>query len=341
MEALELMAPLKQEMLCVESYKLFRSVIATVESENWLWRPAELLMVGAFKWHMKPPFVGDPAELVHLLRRCLLEQEKGSVQDEPIERIMLALGGASADELGGGLARFDFTDPLFFNGICHALRKDAPYRLRRAAVAFLRHLDSQLFDTNKTFDEEKATALIFGWSISAKESWDKDLRPVTMEALVTTLTGLLDSPFWRVYIPKERWDILQLISSLGGELPRSLYRCFGNLAIIPYLLEMRTRDPGSGIFTQWVAVMWMRYPDLSEEVKTQLRKTTKEIVGGPSKNDISTYLSLMDAEIERDRNRIGVHTSWSFEEDAVRSRTRHDTLLLGRQILAGIQKFPF
>ena len=332
------MAPLKHEMLCVESYKLFRTVTATMGSDVWLWCAAKLLLVGAFKWHMKPPFVGDPAELVQFHRRCLEEQTN---QDEPIERIMLALGGASAEELGGGLARFDFTEPLFFDGICHALRKDAPYRLRRATVAFLRHLDSQLFDTNKTFGEEQASALVSGWSVSAKESWDKDLRRVTMEALVTTLMGLLDSPFWRDRIPKERWDILQLISGLGGELPRSLYRCLNNPTIIPYLLEMRTRDPGSGVFSQWVAIMWMKFPDLSEEVKTQLRKTTKDIAGGPSKNDISTYLSLLEGEIERDRNRISVHTSWSFEEDAVNSRTRHDTLLLGRQILAGIQKFPF
>jgi len=335
------MTPLKHEMLCVESYKLFRTVMTTVESDDWLWCPAGLLLIGAFKWHMKPPFVGDPAELVHFLRRCLLEQEKGLVQDEPIERIMLALGGASADELGEGLTRVDFAEPLFLNGICYALRKNAPYRLRRATVAFLRHLDSQLFDTNQTFCEEQVIALVSGWSISAKESWDKDLRRVTMEALVATLMGLLDSPFWRDRIPKERWDILRLITGLGGELPRSLYRCFNNPTIIPYLLEMRTRDPGSGVFSQWVAIMWMKYPDLSEEVKTQLRKTTKEIAGGPWKNDITTYLSLLDGEIERDRSRIGVHTPWSFEEDAVRLRTRHDTLVLGRQILAGIHKFPF
>jgi hypothetical protein len=341
MEALELVAPLKQRELCAESYKLFRTVMAAVESDNWLWKPAELLMVGAFKWNAELPPVGDPAELVDLLRHCLLEQEaQGLVRDEPIEHIMLALGGAT-DKIGEGLARVDFTEPLFINGICHALRKDAPYRLRRATVAFLRHLDAQFFNANKTFDKEQSTELVSKWSTSAKESWDKDLTQVLAEALVTTLMGLLDSPFWRDHIPKERWDILRLISGLGGKLPRSLYRCFKNLTIIPHLREMRMRDRGSDVYTQWVAIMWMKYPDLSEEVKTQLMKTTKEIAGGPSKNDISTYLSLLDNEIERDRNRIGAHASWSFEEDVVKSRKRHDTLLLARQMLAGVQKFPF
>ena len=340
-EALELMAPLKQGMLCVESYRLFRTVVATVESDNLLWHPAELLVIGAFKWHMKPPFVGDPAELVHFLRHCLLEQENGLDRDQPIERIMLALGGATADEIGEGLAKIDFTEPLFLKGICHALRKEAPYRLRRATVAFLRHLDAQFFDTKHTFGQEQVTALISGWSASAKESWDENPHRTILEALVTTLMGLLGSPFWRDHIPKERWDILQLIGSLGGKLPHPLYRCLKNPTIIPYLEGVRKRDPGSSVFIQWVAVMWMKYPDLSEEVKTQLRKTTREIAGGPSKHDISAYLSLLDGEIERDRDRIGTRTSWSFEEDVVGLRTRHDTLLSARQVLAVIQKSPF
>ena len=68
-----------------------------------------------------------------------LEQESGSVRDEPIERIMLALGGGggvTADEpLGGGLKKVDFTESLFFNEIYHTLRKGPPYRIPRRANA--------------------------------------------------------------------------------------------------------------------------------------------------------------------------------------------------------------
>lgn len=332
--ALELMAPVKQEMLCIESYKVFRAVMGTVESDDWLWRPVELLMFGAFKWHMEPPSTGDPAELVRFLRHCLLERESGLVRDEPIERIMLALAGATADELGGGLEKVDFTEPLFFDGICHALEKEAPYRLRRATVVFLRHLDAQLFDPNKTFSEEQAAALMSGWSVSARESWDKSLNTVLAESLVTTLMGLLHSPFWREHIPAERWDILRIIGSLGGSLPRSLHRCFEDLTIVPYL---RVRHCDSGAFTQWVAVLWMKYPDLSEEVKAQLMETTEEIAGWP-RNDISVYLTILDGEIERDKERIVAQKgSWSFEEDAVKLRARHDTLLSAREMLARLQ----
>jgi len=78
--------------------------------------------------------------------------------------------------------------------------------------------------------------------------------------------------------------------------------------------------------------MWMKYPDLSEEVKAQLMKTTEEIAGWP-RNDISIYLTILDGEIERDEKRIVAQKSWSFEE-VFRLRSCHDTLLLAREMLA-------
>ena len=106
----------------------------------------------------------------------LLGQEKGLVQDEPIKRIMLALGRATLDEISEELARVDFAESLFLNEVCHALRKDAPYRLRRATIVFHRHLDAQFFDANKTFDNDQIAELVSKWSASTKESWDKYWR---------------------------------------------------------------------------------------------------------------------------------------------------------------------
>ena len=68
-------------------------MVATVDSDNWFWHPAELLLVSAFKWNQFRPFVEDPAGLLDFLWRCLLDQEKGLVRDQPIEQIMFALGG--------------------------------------------------------------------------------------------------------------------------------------------------------------------------------------------------------------------------------------------------------
>lgn len=330
------MVGLKHKVACVESLELFRTVVGIVDSDNWFWRPAELLLTGAFKWNGFRPFVGDPTDLLHFLRRCFEDQMAHIARDGPIEQIMFALGGAPADEISEGLEKFSFTEPLFFNGLCHALRKDAPYRLRRATVAFLRHLDTQLFNTDATFTEERAATLVSRWSTSAAESLDASEHSLLIRASVTTLLGLLDSPFWRKFIPDERWDILQHLDGIDDDLiPSSLYRCLKNPTIIPHFLKLGER--GVGAFTLWMALMWAKYPDLSEEVKTQLGQTTRGVAYSPSKGTVAFYASVMDGEMERVRRKINSHNSWSFEEVIVRLRVRRDTLQLARQELAQIQ----
>ena len=331
------MTGLKDKAACVESFQLFRTMVAVVYSDHRFWRPTELSLVGAFGWNGCRPFVGDPTDLLYFLRRCFSDQEQGLVRDKPIEQIMFALGGAPPDEISGGLSMADFTEPLLFNGLCRALRNCAPYRLRRATVAFLRHLDTQLFDTNTRFTEDQATELVSGWSASARESLDRSKHPLLVQATVTTLLGLLDSPFWRKFIPDEHWDILQHLHGIDDELlPRPLYRCLKNVTIIPHLLELLER--GVSAFTLWVALMWAKHPNLSEEVKTQLGNTTEGVAHSTSKSTVAFYASVMDEEIERLRRKISSHHSWSLSEDIVKLRERRDMLQLARQDLARIQR---
>ena len=215
---------LKQEMVCVESYKVFLKIMNTVDSDNWFWRPAELLLIGAFKWGITRPAIGDPAPLMRFLAHCLSEQEQGVVLDVPVERIMLALAGAPAGVIGAGIAKVDFTEPLFFDGICHALRNGAPYLLGRATVTFLRHLDAQFFNTNKTFSKDQIDKFVPRWSSSAQESWETEHGRFLAEAVFGTLMGMLDSPFWREYIPQDQWSILTLLGGTDEEqIPLSFY----------------------------------------------------------------------------------------------------------------------
>lgn len=340
MEVLGFMAHLKQETLCVESYKLFLAIMTIVDSDDhWLWGPAELSLIGAFKWKTTRPFVGDPKSLVRFLARCFSKQENGAEQDVPVERVMLALAGAPAEVIGEGLARVDFTQPLFFNGICCALRNDAPYRLRRATVTFLRHLDAQFFNAKRKISKDQLDAFVPRWSASAHESWQTEEGGLLAEALVATFLGMLNSPFWQENIPQERWSVLTLLGGMGeAHIPPSFYRCAKNPTIIPYLKEGRNHS--SNVLHQWVAILWAKYPDLSEEVTSQLEATTKEIADGPSKHYIPSYLSIVEGQAGIIWDRIGSHTSWSFGEGFARLRERHASLQFARGVLIGIQKFP-
>ena len=340
MEVLRLVMHLKHEVLCAESYKLFLAIMDTVDSDDWLWGPAELSLIGAFKWKTTRPLVGDSASLLRFLAHCFSEEQgKGTVMDIPVERVMLALAGAPTEVINDGLARVDFTQPLFFNGICHALRDGAPYRLRRATVTFLRHLDAQLFNANGPLSEDQANTLVPRWSASAHESWETEQGAPLAEALLATLMGMLDSPFWREHIPQERWSILTLLGGMDEEnMPPSFYRCVKNSTIIPHLKE--AYDDGPNVLAQWIAVLWAKYPDLSEEVRLQLEETTKTVVNGPSKRNLSSYLSLVEGQAQQIWDRINSHASWSFGEDVARLRERHSSLRFARGVLIGIQKFP-
>jgi len=322
--------PLKQKEVCIQSAELFRTIMTDVVSDDSLWHPAELSLAAAFKWDIVRPVVKDTEPFLCFLRRCLLKQEGGFLRDEPIEYVMHAIATATAEEVSEGLARVDFTEPLFFDGICHALRRDAPPRLQRLTVILLRHLDAQYFRANKTFSKEQATLLVARWSASGKKSWDTRPHPVLGQALVTTLMDLLDSKFWREYIPEERWDILRLLGGVNNEahLPHSFYRCLNNSEILPHL---KGRS-GSGAYTQWLAVMWAWYPDLSETVRDELETVTKE----QPRNSVSVYLSIAERERNHVREKIASHHYWSFEEDIVRLRTRHEALRVAHWKLSRI-----
>ena len=333
------MTRLKQETVFTESYQLFLKIMDTVDSDDWLWAPAKLSLIGAFKWETTRPDVGDPALLVRFLARCFSEQERGIAQGVSLERVMLALAGAPAKVVGGGLARVDFTQPLFFDGICRALQDGVPYLLRRATVTFLRHLDAQFFNTNKTFSEDQVKAFISGWSSAARELLEMEPGRFVTQALFGTLMGLLDSPFWRNHIPQGRWSLLTLLGGMNEEdIPLSFYRCVKNSEIIPYLGGGYLRVPD--VLVKWVAIAWAKYPDVSEEVKLQLEKVTRKIADEPSKCNFSAYLEIVEYQIEQVENRINSRASWPFGEDLDRLRKRHDSLLDARGTLIGIREIP-
>lgn len=285
-----------------------------------------------------PAICWRPNRPPDFLRRCFLDQEMGHVRDKPIEQLMFALGGAPENEISAGLARVDFSGPPFFNGLCRALRNGVPYRLRRATVAPLRHLDAQLFRANTTITREHATTLVSNWSSSAPESLHVSEHPLLVQASATTLLGFLNSPFWRTVIPDECWDILKYFNKIDDEsVPSAAYRCFENPTVIPYVLELRKRGV-VGAFTLWMAISWAKYPDLSEEVITLLKETSEGVAHSLSKSTVAFYASVMDGEMERIGRKLDSHHPWSFEKGIVKLRARRDALRLARQELGRIQR---
>ncbi|KAF9779539.1 hypothetical protein BJ322DRAFT_1214173, partial [Thelephora terrestris] len=288
---LELLVHLKLGKLYVESHNLFLTIIADVESDGWLWGPAKLSLFGAFKWGTSPPPIEDPSSLVRFLKHRLGEQENGINVDVPIERVLLALAGAPAEVMRDGIANVDFTQPLLFEGICRSLRNDVPRLPRRATAAFLLHLDAQFFDTEKTFSDSQVKAFVDGWFSFAQEALEKEPDQSLRTAPFGTSMSLLDSPFWREHTPRNEWHILPLVAGMAEKyIPPLFYRCVKNPI--------------------WAAILWTTYPDLSDEVKSQLEELTKGMIIRPSRYLLPTYLTIVEGQIKKIQDRI--HPSSSF-----------------------------
>lgn len=336
MEALSLTTLLKYDKACDSNYALFRSIMATVHLEPWLWHPVQLSFIGAFGWDTSFPPIGDPKEMLDFLEHCLTTQESGVVQDHPIERVFCALAFSADEEAWRrSLEVVDFSQPRFVNGFCHALRRGAPYLLRRSTVLILSHLDEQLFniDPNLLPSPRQASNLVTGWSSAVMGSLKQKPTNILKKSAVTTLFILMDSPFWREYIPAERLTILEHASVIGDDLPDPFCRCLQNPDILPYL-----KEANRGMSILWVLIQWVNFPHLSDDIKAQLEPATKEAWARGRRGDPGAFVSIIDKEIARLEREIQVYDPWSFETQAVKLRTKLEDLRGARKELVQVKK---
>ena len=323
----------KDGRICERNYELFCKIMASVRQNVWLWHPARLSMSGAFKSDFTVP-IDDPRMLLDFLHYHFGAHGVGNAQGGPIDDALCVLAFGLIGDAPKEVAKYDFTNQAAFRGLCHALREDGPYLTRRACVFLLFFLDDQLFNAGIRFPEAEARALITGWAHSAKLAVDTRVHEELRQITLTTLMSLLDSQFWREFIPPERWDFLRHVGDLDDpKLPRSFYRCLGNTAVIPHLKQVVNQEA----FLTWLVILWTKYPDVSPEVKIQLEDETVDIAKGPRRSNIPVYVSIMEEEMERVRRKAKSHYAWSFDQEVVELRARQNNLREAYQRLCWIR----
>jgi len=317
------MTLLRDGRICRKNYELFCTVMASVHLDDWLWYPARLSLSGAFKSDFGIAPVEDPKRLLDFLHYHFWAHDRGTAQDGSIEDALCVLAFGSIGDAPKEVARSDFTGQVPFRGLCHALREGGPYLVKRACVFLLYFLDDQLFNAGKTFPEVEAQALVTGWAHSAKLAVDTKVHEELRQMTLATLMSLLDSPFWRKFIPPERWDFLRHIGTLDDpKLPYSFYRCLRNTEVIPFLKRVVNQEA----FLTWLVILWTKYPDLPPEVKTQLEAETIEVATGERRSNIPVYISIMDEEMGRIGKKAKGYYAWSFDQEAVELRARQSSL---------------
>ena len=332
---MELVAPLSEEVIGKKSYDLFHVVmqapLAGAYTEEKKWRAARLTMHGAFKWDAYLPWVDDPSDILAFLDyHFRLAAQGGEDQDEPIQNAMRAFAYASNDITTEALKLFDPTEPSFVRGICYVYQEDKEFQLRKAALFFFPLISDRWFNTDHPIMEpEQMSSLSAGWASII------DGIEHTVGVQIATLAvffGMINSPHWRPHIVPDKWKLLEYFTSVPED-SQPLRRCLDN----PELTSAISKVENPTAMVLWLAILWLKYKELIPEVREQLESATKEVVQDNRRADLDMCLSVMESELQRARDALAKHTSWSTDPEAVALRIKIDNLQQAKTALLGLK----
>lgn len=273
-EALELVIMVHDERIGEKSFELFRKIMDLVESDNRLWQPARLSMRGAFSPIARVPRVDDLKTILDFLHHFISSQLRTAFGDEPIYHSFRAIVDSSDAVSRQGLARFDFTSPLFIQTITQVLSNKGYKDLQQMAVLVLPELDSQLFASDEAFrDPGKAKAFVDAWWAAVENC--RTGKPQRFDrAAAQVFFAIVNSPCLRDHIPPDAWDIADNFHYVREANPPSVQRCTQNVDLLAFV---KKASPKVGL-RFWMGMLWMEYHSLSKEVLDQMEEETRRTV---------------------------------------------------------------
>jgi len=335
LEAMELIAPLCENVIAEKSYQLFhvamRTPVSPAYSPEKKWEASRLTMRGTYKWDAFLPWVEDPHDiLVFLDHHFDLATRCDQNQDEPIQNALRALAYASGPATIEALERFDPIEPSFVRGICYVFQDDKPFQLRKAALFFLPLIGDRWFNTpHPIMEPDQMRSLCVDWA-SAVDGIEhtNDVQ----KAALAVLFGMINSSHWRPHIVTEKWKLLEYSTSVPDDsLP--LRRCIDNPELTHAIAEVE--DPAAMFL--WSAILWLKYKELTPQVQEQLEIITKEVVQGRRRTDLDAYLSMMDSELRKAEDALTQYNTLSTDPAALALRTKIDNLQQARTSLVALK----
>ena len=340
--ALSLVAMVHDERIGEKSFTLFRKIMNVIKNDDPLWALARLSMKGAFSPIARAPRVDNLKMVLDFLHHHLSSQRRATFGDEPIYHSFRAIANSPDAEIRQGLARYDFTSPLFIGAIIEALSNQGYADLQEMAIVVLPELDSQLFTSDRAFQGPgKAQAFVESWWAAARGyAVGKPQR--VHRAAAQVFFAIVNSPCLRKHIPPDAWKFTDTSHYILETNPLSLQRCTRN----PDLLEfIREASPKVGL-PSWMAVLWMERDSLPEDVLDQMEKVTREIVRKECEvsgevtllnrtRHCKTWIAIFDEYFERWEKRL---SDLDPSDQAVLSlRTRLESVTRARKRLVEIQ----
>jgi len=271
--ALSLVVMVHDERIGQKSFALFQKIMGLAENDHRLRPSAAVSMNGAFSPTARVSHVDDLKAVLDFLHHHISSQQRGTFGDEPIYHAFRAIDSSDAASRRG-LARYDFTSPLFIHTITQVLANKDYKDLQEIAIVILPELDSQLFTSDRGFrDPGKAKAFVDAWWAAVENCRTYKPRRVD-RAAAQVFFAIVDSPCLRVHIPPDAWDIADNFHYIREANPPSLQRCMQNSDLLPFVKQA---SPDVGL-PFWMHMLWMMHHSLSREVLDQMEKETRESI---------------------------------------------------------------
>jgi len=315
LESMEIIAPLLDKNVAQKSYELFHVVmkapVSPTYSQDKKWEASRRTIHGAYKWDQFMPSVGDPHDILTFLDHHFDLATGGENQDEPIQNALQALAYASGPDTIDALKRFDPTKPSFVSGICYALQRGRPRKLRMAALLPLALVGDRWFETpHPIMESDQMRSLSVDWA-SAVDA-NNDYTPNVQKAILATLFMMINSPQWRTHIVKDKLGDLRYFDSVPDD-SQALRRCVDNPEFIDAIKDVAT--PTAMIL--WMRTLWLRYRESIPAVRRQLETGTEEVVRG-RRMDLEMYHSAIEAELTKPENALGAEVAYSKKMETLR-----------------------
>jgi len=267
------------------------------------WKVCRLAVHIAYKGDKFVPRAKDRSETEHLLsflnHYLDLATAKGQNQDEPIRYALCTLVRTSDPAAIAALKQFDSNKPSFVRGIQHIFHGDRPTDLRKAALLFLPLICDKWFDTRSPImGSTQMRKFCMDWASAVD---DAGQTPDVKLAILTVLLKMINSPRWCPHIVPDKWELLRDLTLLPDDF-QPLLRCIEN----PKLLNVIKAVDNPTAIMRWAVTLWLKYAELTTDVRAQLETVTKEIAQnerkqqfGAPQSRMDKYLSTVDSELER------------------------------------------
>ena len=304
-DALSFVVMVHDDRIGEKSFALFQKIMGLAENDHRLWPPAAVSMRGAFSPTARGPHVDDLKLVLDFLHHYISSQQRSTFGDEPIYHSFRAIANSSDAVSRHGLARYDFTSPLFIRTITQVLSNKDYKDLQEIAIVVLPELDSQLFTSDNAFrDPGEAKGFVDAWWAAVANCCSGDPQRADLAA-GQVFFAIVNSPFLRVHIPLDAWDLVDNYHWIRDANPPSLQRCKQNADLLPFVKQT---SPDLGL-PFWMVMLWLEYHSLSGEVLDQMEWETRETVfsergrgGTPAKPNRTRYYkswtSMLDKYLE-------------------------------------------